>query len=840
MITFVIAALLATSLTAGQDANHGSSSGEKTRDTKVWERSKKPMTPEERTELSRYMHQHSPDYEELASQKKRKAVAEADLDTCRNAPYPAGKRHMIMDRLTWCAMGDILYQTSRGSIRFRLTALGKASSGPAEADRNVDVWIHLDNWRTTGTPDWTQRFGLKGICHPKTDGVTCNDQGGRTAPLSEWRYLDDVNEWVTFFSPEGSLTGDKVANSTFDIEFTAQEVNRIEDVPFRCDSATYVGSARGCVFDDDEPVTYRFDSRPEWVEQTEHVWEAQNTPDRTKPSSRYKKQIPGSPKSKDPLTRRFSASDNRANRDRSTLQCRNYFGRYSDALSYPRDCDEYPYASTYEGSATGVNGIEPNDGFRHFSVKPINAEHNQLAGNDLTSHFYVSHRILDGDRFYVHLITPSGGEYNGPNKPSGAAAPVTYHQCEGNAVVEAKQAAPKAYPEDVFNKYAATTRNGWTGGDSTYSVTLPDGRRLWMFSDTFLGPLNDDGTRPTSAGLINSSFVAQVGDNLTTIKGGSDSNPKALMPPQADKHWYWLGDGLITTIGGKKKLQVVFHEWYKFGEGLWDFKIKRSLVATFDPDDLTAPEWMQPLPAEAGVQWGAAVMSADQSDDGYTYIYGVDDAPTHKGMRIARVKGTNIADPDKWQYLNSARGEWMYGETEGDNALTGVANEYSVTPFKGNYVLVSQDSTVAFSGKIRMWNGCDPYGPFGSWVGHDEVYQMPEPGPYGDCTEKEEDGKCFSYNAHVHPSLSSDSRWILSYNVNNFDSDIAPGAAHYRDPTIYRPRFVSFTLETSNVKRSEANIKYSTEQPQKTAIPCRKEQRPLAGTFSLVRGKPCP
>ncbi|MEU5346929.1 hypothetical protein AB0H18_39960 [Streptomyces sp. NPDC020766] len=47
---------------------------------------------------------------------------------------------------------------------------------------------------------------------------------------------------------------------------------------------------------------------------------------------------------------------------------------------------------------------------------------------------------------------------------------------------------------------------------------MPDGRRLWMFSETFLGPLNDNGPRPTSAGLINNSFVAQVGDNLTTIK----------------------------------------------------------------------------------------------------------------------------------------------------------------------------------------------------------------------------------------------------------------------------------------------------------------------------------
>ncbi|MFF1725411.1 hypothetical protein ACFVXS_40975, partial [Streptomyces sviceus] len=27
----------------------------------------------------------------------------------------------------------------------------------------------------------------------------------------------------------------------------------------------------------------------------------------------------------------------------------------------------------------------------------------------------------------------------------------------------------------------------WTGGDGTHSVRLPDGRLLWLFSDTYLG-----------------------------------------------------------------------------------------------------------------------------------------------------------------------------------------------------------------------------------------------------------------------------------------------------------------------------------------------------------------
>ncbi|WP_405656633.1 hypothetical protein [Streptomyces sp. RK9] len=726
--------------------------------------------------------------------------------------------------------------------------MGTAKSGPAETDRKTDIWIRLDKWDPSGDAPWEAKLKYEGGCTDKTPGapkcVITND--GRNDTLREWARPNNSDEWITFSSPEGSLTGDRIAKFTFDIKSTLQTPTdgpqpRVwEGSKFRCDWATYLQSGRGCVFDDGKPATYRFDSRPGWVEQSNHVWEAQNKPEETVPSSAYKKSIPGAPKSDVPLTRMYNPGDNTKNRNKSRSQCRKYFGRgYAKALDHDRECDEYPYASTYEGSVTGVQKFQPNDGYKHYSVKAIDAKHNGDAGTDLKA-FYKVNRMLDKDPFYVHLVTPSGGDYNGPDRPAGAAAPVQYHQCPSAGMVEAKQTESKAYPEDLFNKYAATTRDGWTGGDSTYSVTLPDGRRLWLFSDTFMGPLNSNGTRPTSAPLINSSFVAQVGDNLTTITGGTDSKPEAIMPASAEKHWYWLGDGLVANVGGQKRLQVVFHEWHKFGPGGWDFKIKRSMVATFDLNDLKEPESIEPLPSGAGIQWGSAVMSAEQSDDGYTYIYGTNDAPINKGMRVARVKGTNIADADKWQYLNSARNQWMYGETEGDNTTIGIANEYSITPHKGSFVLVSQDSTEAFSGKIRMWTGCDPYGPFGSWEGHDEVYRMPEGGPvpFGDCVAGQEDGRCFSYNAHVHPSLATGDRWTLSYNVNNFDTNVTPDGAHYRDPTIYRPRFVSFKLVSTNVRRADAKLRYSTV-PKQAAAPCRPEHRPRAGVFAMTRGQPC-
>ncbi|BFO16351.1 hypothetical protein SHKM778_27390 [Streptomyces sp. KM77-8] len=147
-----------------------------------------------------------------------------------------------------------------------------------------------------------------------------------------------------------------------------------------------------------------------------------------------------------------------------------------------------------------------------------------------------------------------------------------------------------AAPETAFNNYAKSTSRGWTGGDSTYSTLLPDGRRLWMFSDTFIGPLNSNGTRPLSAPLINQSFVVQSGNSMSTITGGSTSDPQALRPPPAANEWYWLGDGTIGEADGKERLQIVFHRWERFAPyGVWDIRLAGIEVSTFDLNNLSTP-----------------------------------------------------------------------------------------------------------------------------------------------------------------------------------------------------------------------------------------------------------
>jgi hypothetical protein len=333
----------------------------------------------------------------------------------------------------------------------------------------------------------------------------------------------------------------------------------------------------------------------------------------------------------------------------------------------------------------------------------------------------------------------------------------------------------------MFSRYAATTPDGWTGGDSTFSVRMPDGRILWLFSDTFLGPLNKDGTRPGNAHLVNNSFVVQAGSQLTTVVGGAPGRPAAIMPRPDANHWYWLGDGQIVH----GQVQVIFQEYQLADAAHGHFTLDRSVVVTFSLTDLARPVSVEPLPSLSGVAWGAALLPASRSGDGYTYIYGVGgSALGSKAMRVARVRGDDVRQRPWWFYTPSG---WTRAERLAANVLPAIANEYSVTPWHGMFLLVTQDSTQYFSNRIVAMTSCAPWGPF---TKPKLVYRVPESGANGIY----HDNGVIGYNAHVHAELSAGNTFLVSYNVHNIQSIYAL----YNDPTIYRPRFVRVTLKSAN------------------------------------------
>jgi hypothetical protein len=362
-----------------------------------------------------------------------------------------------------------------------------------------------------------------------------------------------------------------------------------------------------------------------------------------------------------------------------------------------------------------------------------------------------------------------------PPAPAGAAGPTV---CTGVTAPTVSSVASDTTLNTMFTNYG-NSGNGWTGADSTWSAQLPDGRDLFMFSDTFLEPITPP-TRPTSAALINNSFVPDNGGTLSTIQGGTSSSPLAVIRPATSGHWFWLGSG--TVLGGI--LQVPVTEWERTGTGAFDIAWVGNSLAKFSLSNLGTPSSITALPSSAGIEWGSWV----RHDTSYTYIYGVEDLGANKYLHIARVSGTDLAGT--WSYYvggdPTLAASWSSTESASVRVLDGVANEYSVHKLtSGLYMLTTMDTTAAFSAQLEAYFSCTPTGPF---VDETLLYTTPESGPYGSYGN----GNVYTYNAHVHVELSTSSKLVISYNVNSLDATV--GGDVYRDVSIYRPRFIDVNL----------------------------------------------
>ncbi|WP_254711040.1 NucA/NucB deoxyribonuclease domain-containing protein [Streptomyces lunaelactis] len=130
-----------------------------------------------------------------------------------------------------------------------------------------------------------------------------------------------------------------------------------------------------------------------------HIKKAFTTPKATQPPNGDKR-IPG--QSVDaPLHRLYlDAQRRKDNRAKALSNCRRYFG--PDYTQGGKDCDEYPFATTYEGAAQADH--DPHAEKLNFSVLPVDSTQNQNAGRML-GQFLTRNRIIDGpeDGFLVKI-----------------------------------------------------------------------------------------------------------------------------------------------------------------------------------------------------------------------------------------------------------------------------------------------------------------------------------------------------------------------------------------------------------------------------------------------------
>ncbi|NJP32831.1 fibronectin type III domain-containing protein [Micromonospora thermarum] len=310
----------------------------------------------------------------------------------------------------------------------------------------------------------------------------------------------------------------------------------------------------------------------------------------------------------------------------------------------------------------------------------------------------------------------------------------------------------------LFDTYGDASGQ-WSGADRTASVRLPDGRILWLFSDTFLGAVNADGSRPRTAPFIHNSAVVQQGDELReTVHGGTAEVPASLVPPPAAGQFYWIGDAQVVG----ETLQVLVNRYRRTGAGPLDHVLMGTALATFTLPALT-PTGVRPLPLDDRISWGSALLR----DGGHTYVYGTEAAGEAKFAHVARIAGDDLSGA--WEFWTGTT--WVPQVAASARVLSGVGTAYGVQRVGGRYVLVTHENNLALSAELVAYSAAGPTGPF---EGPDYLYRAPENA-----------AGHIVYDADLHPELARPGKLLISYNVNNFDD-----AVTYADAAVYRPRFV--------------------------------------------------
>ncbi|WP_405672905.1 DUF4185 domain-containing protein [Streptomyces uncialis] len=340
----------------------------------------------------------------------------------------------------------------------------------------------------------------------------------------------------------------------------------------------------------------------------------------------------------------------------------------------------------------------------------------------------------------------------------------------------------------------------WTGGDGTHSVRLPDGRVLWLFSDTFLGrvhqPPNPSGQphtwREMSAPAVRNSGV------LMSASGVLERTlPAPLFPDPAPDRWRWPVAARVEprTPGSDERVVRVLLWTRETGRAPWIYGVPAATeVATLSLPDLRVEGITTVLdqssvadPAER-VLFGTAAVA----DGGWTYVFGGDDGRSALGRHayayVARVPDGRLAESGAWRYWDG-RGWSRRAEPRpvlGDGDAKGVGSAFTVVRDGDTYTLFTMAAGTRGLTTVTAYWACSPSGP---WQGPVKEFAPPLPEDSGG------GGGLAAYNPRTHPALGTDGGLLLSYDVNWLDA--APGVAHTevnRNVSLYRPRFLRLRL----------------------------------------------
>jgi LGFP repeat/Deoxyribonuclease NucA/NucB len=340
----------------------------------------------------------------------RSAMPVATVGACRQKAEdePGGIIAWGRSRMSTCWVGTVEYTqelcpeaTCDVDVSFRVTLIGVGS----DHDRSAALGVFLDDWNVDGPAAGTLPVTLTLGCQVMGRGQ-CQTRGAVSGTVDELESQSagdhTVGTLVASSDAAQADPADPARKTSVDLSFSSDifDLVKISQLggPLRFDSYhDGLLAGREHAIWPYPPILRLNMSDPEIGESATHVNDAVYLPALTVPAWPGKT-IPGVfPDS--PLHRLASAAGIDANR---RAACPNdppgaYVTRWHPpdyANDFP-SCDEYPFATTYEGAALTVNSAQPRFSVRITSLADNTEEGRRLGG------FYGSQLLIDGDPFWV-------------------------------------------------------------------------------------------------------------------------------------------------------------------------------------------------------------------------------------------------------------------------------------------------------------------------------------------------------------------------------------------------------------------------------------------------------
>lgn len=277
-------------------------------------------------------------------------------------------------------------------------------------NRATNWTAYIYDWTQAGTPDLSVPFSLDVRC-TSYNSAKCYKKGSSVRKsLLAWKAAPKFTTQYTTKAFKPTNYDPKFREKRSHHQFTPvasdpvhNRVNRGGAVNIRCDLAKYLGGKKvgGCISPDVIGTLVLDYKNKRYGASAQFIWKAMfrlNQIDSAKagkfvPGGAYKQPLTGR---WEPLTRDYW-SKIRHDRSKVVKECKRLYGaNYTDGGN---DCDEYPFASTYEGANRIPSTWNPD---ATFAVMALNGSQNKSAGSTLLA-FYNRDHMLHGDPFYVSI-----------------------------------------------------------------------------------------------------------------------------------------------------------------------------------------------------------------------------------------------------------------------------------------------------------------------------------------------------------------------------------------------------------------------------------------------------